>query len=210
MLFAYSDAKRPALEGIVAEALSQSQLEMGYPVDRLGPTLVVSTLCGYALRTYQAGDESAWYLLMERAGFGLWNAERLRSWIARIPPESWFMALDGQSGAIVATAMGLHDHSDRHPFGAQLGWVAVAPYHRRKGLGTAVCASVTARLIHAGYRDIHLYTEDFRVAALALYLKLGYQPFIYAPDLVDRWRHVCDAVNWAFTPDAWPLIETRT
>jgi len=79
MLFAYSDAKRPALEGIVAEALSQSQLEMGYPVDRLGPTLVVPTLCGYALRTYQAGDESAWYLLMERAGFGVWNAERLRS-----------------------------------------------------------------------------------------------------------------------------------
>jgi mycothiol synthase len=181
MLLAYSDAKRSDREGIVVEALSQSRLEMSYPVDRLGPTLPVPTLSAYALRTYQTGDESAWYLLMERTGFGVWNAERLRSWITRIPPESWFMALDGQSGGIVASAMGLHDHSDRHPFGAELGRVAVDPDHRRKGLGTAVCASVTTRLIQAGYRDIHLYTEDFRLAALALYLKLGYQPFIHAP-----------------------------
>ena len=101
MLFAYSDAKRPALEGIVAEALSQSQLEMSYPVDRLRPTLVVPTLCGYALRTYQAGDESAWYLLMEapvsacgilrdcargslvspqKAGLWPWMAKAMRLW----------------------------------------------------------------------------------------------------------------------------------
>jgi GNAT superfamily N-acetyltransferase len=73
------------------------------------------------------------------------------------------MALDVQSGAMVASAMGLHDHSDRHPFGAELGWVAVDPHHRRKGLGTAVCASVTTRLIQAGYQDIHLYTEDLRL-----------------------------------------------
>jgi mycothiol synthase len=59
-----------------------------------------------------------------------------------------------------------------------------------RGLSTAVCASVTARLIHAGYQDIYLYTEDFRLAALALYLKLGYPPFIHAPDMLDRWRRL--------------------
>jgi ribosomal protein S18 acetylase RimI-like enzyme len=117
------------------------------------------------------------------------------------------MALDVQSGAMVASAMGLHDHSDRHPFGAELGWVAVDPDHRRKGLGTAVCASVTTRP-QAGYQDIHLYTEDLRLAALVLYLKLGYQPFIHAPDMLDRWRHICEAVDWKFTPNAWPSFET--
>jgi hypothetical protein len=86
MLLAHSDAKRSDREGLVVKALSASQLEMSYPVDRLGPTLPVPTLSAYALRTYQAGDESAWYLLMERAGFGVWNAERLRPWITRIPP----------------------------------------------------------------------------------------------------------------------------
>jgi GrpB-like predicted nucleotidyltransferase (UPF0157 family) len=86
MLFAYSDAKRPALEGIVAEALSQSQLEMTYPVDRLGPPPIVPTCHGYALRPYREGDQAPWCLLMERAGFGMWNPERLRPWIARILP----------------------------------------------------------------------------------------------------------------------------
>jgi mycothiol synthase len=96
------------------------------------------------------------------------------------------------------------------PFGGELGWVAVDPDHRRKGLSTAVCASVTARLIHAGYQDIYLYTEDFRLAALALYLKLGYPPFIHAPDMLDRWRHVCEALGWMFTPDESPSVETKT
>jgi hypothetical protein len=39
------------------------------------------------------------------------NDEKLQPWIARIPPESWFMVIDEESDIIVATAMGLHGHS---------------------------------------------------------------------------------------------------
>jgi mycothiol synthase len=158
----------------------------------------------YSLRTYRPGDESAYYSLMERVEFGVWNEERLRPWVARIPPECWFMVLDEQSGVIAATAMGLHDHSDQHPFGGELGWVATDPAHSRKGLGSVVSIAVTTRLIQAGYRNIHLYTEDFRLPALQLYLKLGYLPFLYAPDMLDRWRRVCEQVDRPFTPQAWP------
>lgn len=146
---------------------------------------------------------------MERAGFGVWNDDRLRSWIDRIPGESWFVAVDSRTNALVATAMGLHDDTDHHPSGGELGWVAVDPAHRRKGLGTAVCASVTARPGRAGYRDVHLYTEDFRLDALKLYLKLGYKPYLYAPDMLDRWRHVCEAVGWTFTPAGWQFTRTN-
>jgi mycothiol synthase len=64
----------------------------------------------------------------------------------------------------------------------------------------AVCAAVTARLIAAGYRDIHLYTEHWRLAALKTYLKLGYVPFLYAERMAPRWAAVCEQLGWPFTP----------
>jgi mycothiol synthase len=179
------------------------QLQMVWPEPLLANPPVVRLPPGYTLRTYRRGDEARFYKLMELAGWSGWNDEKLRPWIARIPPECWFMATHEGSGEIVATAMGLHDHSDQHPFGGELGWVACDPAHRGKGLGMAVCAAVTARLIEAGYRDIHLYSEDWRLAGLKTYLKLGYIPFLYVPEMAEHWRAVCTQLGWAFTPEAW-------
>jgi mycothiol synthase len=140
---------------------------------------------------------------MELAGWPGWNDAKLQPWMERIPPESWFMVVHGESGEIVATAMGLHDASELHPFGGELGWVAADPTHAGRGLGMAVSAAVTARLIQAGYRDIHLYTEHWRLAALKTYLKLGYVPFLYAPEMPARWQAVCEQLQWPFTPERW-------
>ena len=113
------------------------------------------------------------------------------------------MAVHDQSGEIVATAMGLHDHSDMHPFGGELGWVAGDPAHAGRGLGMAVCAAVTARLIHAGYPNIHLYTEHWRLAALKTYLRLGYIPFLCTPEMPGRWQAICAQLQWPFIPEVW-------
>ena len=67
----------------------------------------------------------------------------------------------------------------------------------------AVSAAATTRLIEEGYRHIHLYTEDWRLAALKVYLKLGYIPLLYAPDMLERWRIICTQVQWPFTPERW-------
>ena len=113
------------------------------------------------------------------------------------------MAIHDASGGIVATAMGLHDHTPDHPFGGELGWLASDPAHRGRGLGLAVSAAVTQRLIEAGYRNIHLYTEHWRLAALKTYLKLGYVPFLYLPEMPERWRVICEKVGWPFKPEEW-------
>ena len=138
----------------------------------------IKLLICISLRTYQPGDEPGFYRVMALAGWPGWDDDKLRPWLARIPPGGWFMAVHDQSGDMVATAMALHDHSDLHPFGGELGWVAGDPAHAGKGLGMAVCAAVTGRLIAAGYRDIHLYTEHWRLAAIKTYLKLGYIPLL--------------------------------
>jgi mycothiol synthase len=180
-----------------------TQLQMVWPQQLLTTPPAVCLPPGYAVRTYRPGDEPRFYEVMALAGWPGWNAEKLQPWIARIPPESWFMAVHKESGKIVATAMGLHDHSDVHPFGGELGWVAGDPAHAGKGLGIAVCAAVTSRLIQAGYRNIHLYTEHWRLAALKIYLKLGYIPFLYTPEMPERWQAICAQLQWPFTPERW-------
>ena len=179
------------------------QLQMVWPAPRFATPPVAHVPPGYTLRTYQPGDEPGFYQVMALAGWPGWDDEKLRPWIARIPPGSWFMIIHDATNTLVATAMGLHDHSDDHPFGGELGWVAADPAHHGKGLGTAVCAAVTARLIAAGYQNIHLYTEHWRLAAIKLYLKLGYVPFLYTPEMPERWRVICTQLGWPYTPEEW-------
>lgn len=51
--------------------------------------------------------------------------------------------------------------------------------------------------------NIHLYTEDWRLPALKTYLKLGYCPYLFAPEQAARWQVICAQLRWPFTPDAW-------
>ncbi len=165
--------------------------------------LDVSLPEGYALRTYQTGDEMGFFTVMTQAGFGVWDDDRLRPWLPRIVPESWFFIIDDASSEIVATAMGLHDPTDFHPQGGELGWVAANPLHTGKGLGRIVSSAVVARLIAAGYSQIHLYSEDWRPAALKTYLRMGFLPYLYLPEMQERWRIICEQVNMPFTPQGW-------
>jgi mycothiol synthase len=180
-----------------------TQLRMAWPAQRLVVPPEVRLPAGYALRTYRAGDEPRFYEVMALAGWPGWNEERLRPWRARILPEGWFFAVHAASDQIVATAMSVHDHQDWHPFGGELGWVAGDPAHAGRGLGKAVVGAVTARLLGMGYRNIHLFTEDYRLPALRTYLKIGYVPMLYDADMPERWRAVCEQVGWPFTPEQW-------
>ena len=56
------------------------------------------------------------------------------------------------------------------------------------------------RLLEAGYRNIYLNTEDWRLPALSIYLKLGWVPLLYMSDMEERWRDVCAKIDWPFTP----------
>jgi len=180
-----------------------TQLQMVWPGHLLNAPPAVRLPSGYALRTYQRGDEPRFYEIMELAGWPGWNDEKLQPWFERILPEGWFMAVHEESSEIVATAMALRDCSEFGRPGGELGWVAGDPVHSGRGLGMTVCAAVTERLIAEGYRHIHLYTEDWRLAALKTYLKLGYMPFLNASEMPERWRAVCVQLQWPFTPEVW-------
>jgi mycothiol synthase len=181
----------------------ESQLQMVWPKPLLNSPPLVHLPEGYTIRTYRPGDELRFYEVMERAGWPGWNEKTLRPWLAKILPDGWFMVIEEADKEIVATAMALHNYKETNPFQGELGWLACDPAHQGKGLGLAASAAVTTRLIKASYRHICLYSEDFRLAALKTYLKLGYLPFLDTPDMSRRWLAICEQLQWPYGPKVW-------
>ena len=89
----------------VPESKPYTQLQMVWPKHLLNVPPAPHLAPGYSLGTYRKGDEPRFYKVMELAGWPGWNDEKLRPWLARIPPGSWFMIIHEESGHIVATAM---------------------------------------------------------------------------------------------------------
>ena len=73
--------------------------------------------------------------------------------------------------------------------------MAADPDHSGQGLGFALSARVVNRFVAAGYRLIHLHTEEFRLAAIKTYLKLGFEPWMDGPDSTAQWARVLDLLN---------------
>lgn len=185
------------------------QLQMVWPEFLLQNPPEVLLPAGYNLRTFQAGDEAQFYRLMELAGWPGWDAEELRPWQKAVLDNNWFVAEEIVSGRIVASAMGIHNPDDPNPAGSELGWVAGDPAHAGRGLGRAVCAAVTGRLIELGRRDIYLFTDDWRLPALKVYLKMGYVPLLFLPEMAERWQAICAKLDWPFTPEKWPTARNK-
>lgn len=160
----------------------------------------------YVLRTYSPGDAANYLDLMHLAGFTNWDPPMLENAVRNVLPDGLFV-IEHSSGILVATAMATHNPSVHHPSGGELGWVAGHPDHSGKGLGATVCAAVIRRFADAGYKRVYLRTDDFRLPAIKTYLKLGFLPFLFDEDMHDRWREVCDKLDWPFTPDEWPSHE---
>ncbi len=158
----------------------------------------------YSVKPLQDGDESGHVSVMHKAGFTKWTEEQLAKWRRTIAlPDGIFVAVHYKSGDIVATAMASHRPNDLHPSGGELGWVAADPDHAGKGLGMDVCISALKRLLDAGYHDIYLLTDDYRLAAIKTYLKMGFVPFLCATGMESRWKTVAEKLDWPIEPETW-------
>ena len=111
-------------------------------------------------------------------------------------PES--MVFVERGGEPVAVACALEREDDWR----ELAWVAVASEHRGRRLGTMVCAALIRRLLAAGHDRVFGSTQGERLAALRIYLEIGFHP-VHREGKVDRWRAICDELGRPFTPRTW-------
>ena len=175
-------------------------LEMLWPESRLDRPPEVEVAEGYTLRQYRPDDYERYVALMKAAEM---DTPRLDYWEGHILPDGFFVIEDNSTGELTAACFASHHPAARHPRAGNLGWLAAHPGHKGKQLGVAVTAAVTARLCKAGYKRIYLETHDFRIPAIKLYLRMGWIPFLYSEEMLDRWKLICDRIDWRYTPDAW-------
>ncbi len=175
-------------------AAGKEQLMMELPENELrkytaGPALPE----GYAIRTYRKNDETKYLKLMRNAGFEGWS--NLESCMKSALPGGTFFITHKESGAFAGTCSAWHNPSETHPSGGELSWLAVDPRHRGLRIGETLCKAVISRFREAGYTDIYLKTDDFRLAAIKTYLKLGFIPVYSSAGMKGRWKKIYKDLN---------------
>ena len=153
---------------------------------------------GYVLRQFRAGDEGKYDDLFHLA---FADEGRFPETLERALEGGFFVIEHLASGELVASGAAWRGSiMPRHPDAGQMGWLVTDPSHTRKGLGTIVAASATNRLAAEGYQRPSLGTEDFRIAAISIYLELGWRPYVYREDMVPRWRSIFARLGREFEP----------
>ena len=91
-----------------------------------------------------------------------------------------------------------------------LHMVCVLPEHRGRGLSYPLCLAVLHRFRERAYRRVALNTHEWRLGAVKVYLRLGFQPLYRHPRHPEQWAGVLRALGWTEPvqaveePGAWP------
>ena len=183
---------------LTASKPPRRQLQMVWPKARLAEEFVWSLPEGYILRQRRVEDTAEYIRVMASAGFTGWTLERVAAEGRPIIPNGCYVVEHKATRRLAAVAQGNHRPSDLWPCGGELGWLAGDPEHKGKGLGNIVCSAVVRRLLEAGYQNIYLLTDDHRLAAIKIYLRMGFQPLLHAEDMEERWRAVAAQLEFDY------------
>lgn len=160
--------RRPTLDGLA-------------PVDPPEP---------YRVRTYRPGDETAWLDIMRNTFGPSWTLARWRTDIVGRPqfaPANLFLAVRGEIIVGSASAWRL---DAAEPGVGYIQLVGVRPDHRGYKLGYWLTLSVLHRFRAQGLTEAILDTEDHRLAAIELYLRLCFEPLDRHPTHEGRWAAI--------------------
>jgi mycothiol synthase len=151
---------------------------------------------GYGLRRFRPGDEDAWLEILAAGEFGQWNRARLAMILesnrAPMPLAGIFFATyDDRPVGAACTFLYRRDSEEI----SELGWVAVHPAYRGRGHGRQVCQAMLCFARDLGHRYSFLLTDDYRLAAIKTYLRLGFQPEIVDASHPERWAMLWNALR---------------
>ena len=153
---------------------------------------------GFRLRSIADSELEEYNALRVAVGFPAWDSEALRNFRIKVLPDSLFLIEHSADGRFAASAAAQKTNMAIFPGAGVLGWVMAHPDFRGRRLGCSVCIAAMHRLYDAGYRSFALLTDDFRLAAVKLYLDLGWKPWLYLDDMEARWRELAVKLNRDF------------
>lgn len=177
-----------------------SQLRMIYLVNDSVPLPDPMPAAGFRLRNTDKNELAAYSDLRVSAGFNAWQEQDYDDLAVRLVDgrNGHFVMEELATGKLVAAADAEVLNIELIAGMGTLGWVMSSPDHRGKRLGYSVCAAVMQHLAKHGFRTFQLSTDDFRVPAIKTYLNLGWQPWLYEPDMEERWRALAQILDRSF------------
>ncbi len=165
---------------------------------------------GYAIRTYQPGDEDAWADLECAIGDFPTREAALNLFAERYlaAPERIFFAL-APNGKIVGSVIAdLRDKNIR-----ALNWVVVAEAHQGKGIGKALCQTAL-RLFRRENNalPVYLHTQPWSWKAILLYIKLGFklQPMDTFCGHKNQYDQAMETLKAIVTPEQYARMVANT
>jgi len=148
----------------------------------------VTVPAGYRIRSYRPGDGAAWCRVVNEAIGGDYSEQLFQAEMAKafaFEPADLLFAEGGAEAVGTAWAVRAQNAPEKVGY---VHLVAVASKHRGCGLGRALVLSVLHRFREMGLHSAMLRTDDFRLAAIRVYLSLGFCPKLAHESHRIRWR----------------------
>lgn len=150
---------------------------------------------GYEMRAYQPGDEAAWSYIMSKTIGGDSDPERCRKDIVQRPQfSSDILFFVIHNGVPVGSACAWRKSPEEREIG-YVHMVGVLEEHRGKGLGYILTLQTLHWFRDHGFKCAVLHTDDFRIPAIKIYLKLGFVPVFTDDDHLSRWKAVKEKIG---------------
>ncbi len=143
---------------------------------------------GFDLRGYRPGDEDSWVELINTGEFGSdWDRVRFDEYILG-PERMTGSRVVERDGVIVAATFASVQTGMENT--GRVDFVTSRPEYRGLGLGRLACRDVVCCLVGRGYSMVILFTDDWRLPAIGLYLSMGFEPQMTREDMPERWERV--------------------
>ena len=154
---------------------------------------------GFVLDNILPADLEKYNALRQTANFSQWPAEKMETFhSSKVLKNSHLVVVEKATGKYAASAAGEISRFEEYPMLGELGWVMTSPEFGGMQLGKKVSIGAMHAMYQAGFRAFYLLTDDFRKAALKTYLKIGWQPWLYAEDMCERWQVIADEFGMKF------------
>lgn len=146
---------------------------------------------GFALHSHIEGTEEIWENLIEEAFGSHFSFEDFIRNGGGYRPE--YVLYISKDGVDIATTTAV----EKADFPGE-GWfrmVGTRPSARGQGAGTLVMIAALHSLAARGYQSVVLSTDDERLAAISVYLSLGFEPLYLHESHECRWKAVMEKLE---------------
>ena len=131
---------------------------------------------GYAIRSYQSGDENSWAALHVALG-DFASAQEAADYFLNTYARDFSRALFAVApdGSVIGTVTAWTDPRGDATI-RSLHWLAVAEEHQRKGIGKALCKTALKLMRREdNAAPVYLHTQPWSWKAVLLYVSLGFK-----------------------------------